>query len=43
LYACGGWCDFLGLRGKLPPGIEVKETPEVIKLLAEAKRIIGGP
>ena len=43
LYACGGWSDLLDVRGKLPPEIEVKEIPEVIKLLAEAKKVIGGP
>lgn len=43
LYACGGWCDFLGVRGKLPPEISVLEIPAVIKLIAEAKKVIGGP
>jgi predicted peroxiredoxin len=43
LYACGGWCDFLGLRAKVPPEIQVMEIPEIMKLTAEAKRIIGGP
>lgn len=43
LYACAAWCDFLGVRGKLPPEIQVIESPEIMKLVAEAKRIIGGP
>lgn len=42
LYACGEWCDFLGLRAKMPPEIQVVENPEGIKLVAEAKKIIGG-
>ena len=40
LYA-GGWCDLLGVRGKLPPEIQEIEIPEAEKLMAEAKRIIG--
>ena len=43
LYACAGWCDFLGVREKLPPEIQAMEIPDVMKLTAEAKRIIGGP
>lgn len=40
LYA-GGWCDLLGLWGKLPPEIQEIEITEAEKLMAEAKRIIG--
>jgi len=43
LYAYAGWCGFLGVRGKLPPEIQVIEIPDVMKLVAEVKRIIGGP
>jgi predicted peroxiredoxin len=43
LYAAAVWCDFLGIREKLPPEIELLEIPELTKLIAEAKRIIGGP
>jgi predicted peroxiredoxin len=43
MYACGAWCDFLGVRGKLPAQVQVLEVPDVVKLLGEAKRIAGGP
>jgi len=43
MYACEAWCEFLGVRGKLPPEIEVKGTAWDMKLVAESKRIIGGP
>ncbi len=41
LYACGGWADLLGVRGKLPPEVQVLEIPDVMKLVAQAKRTIG--
>lgn len=41
MYACAGWAGFLGVAGKLPPGIKVMEIPDVAKLVAEAKRITG--
>jgi predicted peroxiredoxin len=43
LYACEAWRDFLGVGAKLPPEIEVKGIPWDMKLLAEAKKVIGGP
>ena len=43
LYGSGGWSDLLGVRGKLPPEIQILEIPEAEKLMAEAKNIIGGP
>jgi predicted peroxiredoxin len=43
LVACAGWCDFLGVREKIPTEVQVMEMPDVFKLIAEAKRIIGGP
>jgi peroxiredoxin family protein len=43
LYAAGIWSDLLGVRGKLPAEIQVMENPDVVKLIAEAKKIIGGP
>ncbi len=43
MYACEAWRDFLGVRGKLPPEIEVKGIPFDMKLVAEAKKVIGGP
>ena len=42
MYACEAWCEFLGVRGKLPPEIEVKGIAWDMKLVAESKRIIGG-
>ena len=41
LYACAFWPDFLGVRGKLPPEIQAMEMVGMMKLIAEAKRIIG--
>jgi|SRR4030042_4058875 predicted peroxiredoxin len=43
LYACGGWVGFLGVASKLPTGIKLLEIPEVVKLLAGAKKVFGGP
>lgn len=43
LYACAGWAGFLGVAQKLPAEIKVMEIPDVVKLLAQAKRIAGGP
>jgi peroxiredoxin family protein len=43
LYACAGWAGFLGVAQKLPAEIKVIEIAEVVKLLAQAKRITGGP
>ena len=43
MYACEAWCEFLGVGGKLPPEIEVKGIPFDMKLVAEAKKVIGGP
>lgn len=43
IYACAGWAGFLGVAQKLPAEIKVMEIPDVVKLLAQAKRIIGGP
>lgn len=42
LYGCGGWCDFLGVRDKVPPQIQILEIPDVVQLVGEAKRIAGG-
>ena len=43
MYACAGWAGFLGVAQKLPAEIKVMEIPDVVKFLAQAKRIIGGP
>lgn len=43
MYACAGWAGFLGVAQKLPAEVKLMEIPDVVKLLAQAKRIIGGP
>lgn len=42
MYACGGWAGFLGVAQKLPAGITVLDIPDVVKLIAESKKISGG-
>ena len=41
IYTCGGQVDMRGLRGKLPPEIEPL-YPDLLNVLAEAKKVIGG-
>jgi len=41
IYTCGGQVDMRGLKGKLPPEIE-PIYPDVVQILAEAKKVIGG-
>lgn len=43
MYACAGWAGFLGVATKLPGEIKLMAIPDVVKLLAQAKRIVGGP
>jgi peroxiredoxin family protein len=43
LYACGGWCDFLGIKGQLPQYIEEKGLQDSVKLIADAKKVIVSP
>ena len=43
LYACGGWCDFLDIKGPLPKYIEVKGLQDSVRLIAEAKKVIVSP
>jgi peroxiredoxin family protein len=42
LYTCAVTAGLLGIADKLPPEIEAMEMPSVMKLLAEAKKVIGG-
>ena len=42
LFACPTWSDLLGLRGRLPAEVEEIDMPMALKLLSEAKRVIGG-
>ena len=43
LYACSGWCDFLGIKGSLPLYLEEKGLQDSVKLIAEAKKVIVSP
>jgi len=40
IYACGFWADLLGVRDKLPPEMEIVEMADMLKLFAEAKKVI---
>lgn len=42
LYACAGWAGFLDVAQKLPADIKLLEIPDVVKLIADSKRISGG-
>jgi len=42
IYTCAGTVRFLDIAGELPPEIQPLDIPEVMKLLAEAKKVIGG-
>jgi len=41
MYACPIWTGLLGLRDKLPEGVQAPEPTEVFKMLSEARTIIG--
>jgi predicted peroxiredoxin len=43
LYTCGAWVDIVGVRDFMPPEIQVIEIPETMTLIAEARKVIGGP
>ncbi|MFC2045681.1 hypothetical protein ACFLUH_03280 [Chloroflexota bacterium] len=43
VYGSGTWSDLLGVRDKLPAGLQVMEIAEAEKLMADARNIIGGP
>ncbi len=42
IYADPVWTDLLGLRGKLPDGIQELDRAGGLKMLGEAKTVIGG-
>ena len=42
IYTCAGTVGFLGIADKVPAEIQPLEIPDVMKLLAEAKKVIGG-
>ncbi len=41
IHACGAWADILGFRDKLPAEMQLLETSDAIKLIAEANRHIS--
>ena len=41
-YGCAVEAALLGIREKVPPEIQLMELPDSTKLLAEAKKVIGG-
>ncbi|MDP2954323.1 MAG: hypothetical protein Q8O76_13535 [Chloroflexota bacterium] len=41
LYACPTWSELLDLKGKLPPEVKEIDLPSSLKLISEAKRVIG--
>jgi predicted peroxiredoxin len=43
IYTCATTVALLGIAAKLPPEIQPLESPgEIVKLFAEAKKVIGG-
>lgn len=41
LYACPIWASLLDVGGKLPDGFQAPDEGAVVKLLQEAKKVIG--
>lgn len=41
IYACPVWSSLLGMNNDLPPGIQSLDVPAVLKLIGEAKNVIG--
>ncbi|MFA4915614.1 MAG: hypothetical protein WC560_02945 [Syntrophales bacterium] len=41
MFACPVWTALLGLKGNLPEGIKEVELPEALKMITEAKKVIG--
>lgn len=41
VYACGTCADVFAVRDKLPAEMEILEMDDVVKLIAEAKKVIG--
>ena len=41
MFACPLWTGLLGFQGKIPQGIQEIDIPTMLKMLQEAKSIIG--
>ncbi len=41
LYACPVWSSLLGLEDKLPDGVQALDTAAALKLIQDAKQVIG--
>lgn len=41
LVACPLWTGLLGLKGKLPEGMKEVDVPELMKMMKEAKAVVG--
>lgn len=41
LYACPLWASLLGLSGTLPRGLQALDTDAALRLIEDAKRVVG--
>lgn len=41
MFACPIWTALLGLKGKLPEGIKEVDTPALMKMINEARNVVG--
>jgi peroxiredoxin family protein len=41
LYACPLWSSLLGIADRLPPGLQPLESDAALRLIQEAKRVVG--
>jgi predicted peroxiredoxin len=41
LYACPTWSSLLDLEGKLPGGMRALDTEALLKLIQDAKKVVG--
>ena len=41
LYACPVWSSLLGLEDKLPDGVQALDTAAALRLIQDAKQVIG--
>ncbi len=41
LYACPVWSSLLGLEGELPYGLQVLDTEAALRLIQDAKKVVG--
>ena len=42
LYACPPWVALLGVQSRLPEGVAAVSEAEMVTMLTEAKRVVGG-